>query len=53
MISEKRKGYQEKVASNKSKKIEKEQETYIENKKLLITKNNDLEITQDISNIKK
>ena len=52
MISEKRKGYQEKIATNKSKRIEKEQETEIENKTLLITKNNDLEITQDISNIK-
>lgn len=54
LISEKRKGYQEKIATNKSKRIEKEQEqeTEIENKTLLITKNNDLEITQDISNIK-
>ena len=54
MISEKRKGYQEKIATNKSKRIEKEQEqeTEIENKTLLITKNNDVEITQDISNIK-
>jgi len=51
LISEKRKGYQEKIASNKSKKIEKEQETIIENK-TLIAKNNDLEISQDISNIK-
>ena len=48
LISEKRKGYQEKISS-KSKKIEKET---IENKSL-IAKNNDLEIiTQDISNIK-
>lgn len=43
LISEKRKGYQE--------KIEKEQEPIIENKPL-IEKNNDLEISQDIFNMK-
>jgi hypothetical protein len=46
--SEKRKGYQEKIVLNKSKKIEKELQT--QNK--LLTTNNNLEIIQDISNIK-
>jgi hypothetical protein len=46
--SEKRKGYQEKIVLNKSKKIEKELQTQNE----LLTTNNNLEIIQDISNIK-
>ena len=46
--SEKRKDYQEKIVLNKSKKIEKE----IQKQNSLLTTNNNLEIIQDISNIK-
>lgn len=48
LISEKRKDYQEKIKSNKCKKLENEKQ--LQNEKPII--NNYLEISQDISNIK-